>query len=112
MIERHVGAASGVNNAVSRVAGLLAIALFGAISIFIFARDLEARLGHDSVMLTQSAKLAEAEPPRDVDEATRRRMRAAVEAAFLRAFRFNMIAAAALAACSAGAALWIQPRKS
>jgi MFS family permease len=110
--ERHVGAASGVNNAVSRVAGLLAIALFGAISIFVFARGLEARLGPGNAMLRQSAKLAEAEPPRSVDEETRRRIRAAVEIAFLRAFRVNMIAAAALAACSAGAAIWIRSKKS
>ncbi|HEY8180950.1 MAG TPA: MFS transporter [Thermoanaerobaculia bacterium] len=108
----HVGAASGVNNAVSRVAGLLAIAFFGAVSIFIFARSLEARLGPGNAMLSQSAKLAEAEPPSNVDEATRRRMRAAVEIAFLRTFRINMIAAAALAACSGGAALWIRSRKS
>ena len=110
--EHHVGAASGVNNAVSRVAGLLAIAFFGAISIFIFARSLEAHLGAGNVMLSQSAKLAEAEPPPDVDAGTRQRMRAAVEIAFLRAFRINMIAAAALAACSGGAALWIRSRKS
>jgi len=110
--EHHVGAASGVNNAVSRVAGLLAIAFFGAISIFLFARSLEARLGPGNAMLSQSAKLAEAEPPPNVDEGTRRRMRAAVEIAFLRAFRINMIAAAALAACSSGAALWIRSRKS
>ena len=107
----HVGAASGINNAVSRVAGLLAIALFGAISISIFASSLEARLGPHNPMLVQSAKLAEAEPPRNVDEATRKRMRSAVELAFLRAFRINMIACAALAASSAGAALWIRPRK-
>ena len=110
--EHHVGAASGVNNAVSRVAGLLAIAFCGAISIFIFARSLEARLGHDNAMLSQSAKLAEAEPPPNVDEGTRRRIRSAVEISFLRAFRINMIAAAALAACSGGAALWIRSRKS
>jgi EmrB/QacA subfamily drug resistance transporter len=110
--EHHVGAASGVNNAVSRVAGLLAIAFFGALSIFIFARSLEARLGPGNAMLAQSAKLAEAEPPSNVGEGTRRRMRAAVEIAFLRAFRINMIAAAALAACSGGAALWIRSRKS
>jgi len=113
--ERHVGAASGVNNAISRVAGLLAIALFGAFSIFIFGRDLEARLVREnqeirSTMLAQSVKLAEAEPPRNADEETRRRIRAAVEASFLRAFRINMIAAAALAAGSAGAALWIRVR--
>jgi hypothetical protein len=62
-------------------------------------------------MLTQSARLAEAQPPANVDEESRRRIRAAVEAAFLRAFRFNMIAAAALAACGGGAALWIRSNK-
>src|SRR5204862_364093 len=51
--ESHVGAASGVNNAVSRVAGLLAIALFGAISIFIFARGLEAHLGPNNPILAE-----------------------------------------------------------
>jgi EmrB/QacA subfamily drug resistance transporter len=110
--ERHVGAASGVNNAVSRVAGLLAIALFGAVSIFVFARGLEAHLGPGNAMLAQSAKLAAAEPPPNLDEETRRRIRAAVEVAFLRTFRVNMIAAAALAAASASAALWIRPKKS
>ena len=110
--ERHVGAASGVNNAVSRVAGLLAIAFFGAISIFIFARSLETQLGPHNVMLSQSSRLAEARAPANLDEETRRRIRGAVEIAFLRAFRINMIAAAAFAACSAGAALWIRPKKS
>src|SRR6266496_5936321 len=42
--ERHAGAASGINNAISRVAGLLAIALFGTISVFVFARALDVRL--------------------------------------------------------------------
>src|SRR4051794_23208 len=42
--ERHAGAASGINNTVARVAGLLAIALFGAIAITIFAHDLDRRL--------------------------------------------------------------------
>ena len=46
--ERHAGAASGINNAISRAAGLLAIALFGAISIVVFARGLERRLGRET----------------------------------------------------------------
>jgi EmrB/QacA subfamily drug resistance transporter len=113
--EHHAGTASGINNAISRVAGLLAIALFGAISIFVFARALDTHLARESAtvrseMMAQRLKLAEAEPPRNLDEATRRRVRTAIDVSFLRAFRVNMFAAAALAAASAGAALWIKSR--
>jgi MFS family permease len=111
--QRHAGTASGINNAISRVAGLLAIALFGGISIFVFARALDTRLVPEgatvrSEMMAQSAKLAEAEPPRNLDAAARRRIRAAIEVSFLQAFRVSMFAAAALAAVSALAALGIK----
>jgi EmrB/QacA subfamily drug resistance transporter len=111
--ERHAGMASGINNAISRVAGLLAIALFGGISIFVFARALDTRLAPEgatvrSEMMAQSAKLAEAEPPKNLDAAARRRIRAAIEVSFLLAFRVSMFAAAALAAASALAALGIK----
>ena len=43
--ERHAGIASGINNAVSRVAGLLAVAAFGVIMLLNFQRGLEQRLG-------------------------------------------------------------------
>ena len=104
--ERHAGAASGINNTVARAAGLLAVALFGVISLSIFARTLDRRLSSEnpavrSVMLAQAARLAQAEPPRNLDPATRRRIRNAIEASFLRAFRVNMLAASALAAMSA-----------
>jgi MFS family permease len=40
----HVGLASGVNNAVSRVAGLLAIAVFGALLSAVYSARLEPKL--------------------------------------------------------------------
>jgi len=43
--EHHVGIASGVNNGVSRVAGLLAIAVLGAVISAHFAGALDSRLG-------------------------------------------------------------------
>ena len=115
--ERHAGAASGINNTVSRVAGLLAIAVFGAIAITIFALDLDRRLafagdGVRRAMKEQSLKLAAAEPPRTLDAATRQRVTAAVDAAFVHAFRIDMLAAAAIAAASAGGALMIGGRRA
>jgi EmrB/QacA subfamily drug resistance transporter len=112
--ERHAGAASGINNTIARAAGLLAIALFGAIAVTIFARSLDAQLVASRVdanvrrtMARESSKLATAEPPA-TDQATRDRVTEAVRVAFLRAFRINMIAAGAIAAASAGGALIIQ----
>jgi Na+/melibiose symporter-like transporter len=43
--ERHVGIASGVNNGISRVAGLLAIAVLGAVISAGFGSTLDANLG-------------------------------------------------------------------
>jgi EmrB/QacA subfamily drug resistance transporter len=43
--ERHVGIASGVNNGVARVAGLLAIAILGAVISAYFGSTLDSNLG-------------------------------------------------------------------
>jgi EmrB/QacA subfamily drug resistance transporter len=114
--ERHAGAASGINNTVARAAGLLAIALFGAIAVTVFARSLDAQLAGlpspiRAEMMKQSGKLATAQPPESADPETRRRIVLAVDHAFVRAFRFSVIAAGAIAAASAGGALVIRPRK-
>lgn len=115
--EKHAGAASGINNTVARAAGLLSIALFGALSIMIFASALDARLASAGAspalrqaMAVQRLRLAEAKPPATLDAPERARVSAAVDQAFVRAFRISMLAAAALAALSAGGALVIGRR--
>jgi EmrB/QacA subfamily drug resistance transporter len=112
--EKHAGAASGINNTVARAAGLLSIALFGALSIMIFARALDARLAANGVspalrqtMSEQRLRLAEAKPPATLDTTDKARVSAAIDDAFIRAFRISMLAAAALAAASAAGALVI-----
>ena len=118
--EKHAGAASGINNTVARAAGLLSIALFGALSTMIFARTLDAHLASAGAspalrqaMASQRLLLAEAKAPKTLDAATRARVTAAVDQAFVRAFRISMLAAAALAAASAAGALVIgRPAKA
>ena len=65
---KHVGAASGINNAASRIAGLLAVAVFGALLSGVFRGALQRRFDHLEVapaaheqIEAQQSKLAAAE---------------------------------------------------
>ena len=108
----HAGVASGVNNAVARVAGLLAIAVFGVILLRTFDTRVEPDL--DRLMLAPTVRTGierelpkmagadlEAVPALTVSERTA--ARGAVDAAFVSAFRLVMIGTALLALASAGA---------
>jgi hypothetical protein len=108
---RHAGVASGVNNAVARVAGLLAIAVFGVVLAGTFEARVRPALDH--LGLSQSArsdvnrelpKMAGADvaqmpsiPPPD-----RSAVRAIIDQGFGFAFRLVMIAAAGLGLAAAG----------
>jgi EmrB/QacA subfamily drug resistance transporter len=103
-----VGTASGVNNAVASVAGLLAIAGLG----MVMSNTFDTRLRHDlaeanvpqatvEAVDAQRAKLAAIEPPANASAVSRLAIHRAVDAAFVSGFRRVMWIAAALALGSA-----------
>ncbi|WP_295994020.1 MFS transporter [Rugamonas sp.] len=103
-----VGAASGVNNAVSRVAALLAIALLGMAMSLGFNADLARRVGAVEVdtevrrqVLDQRARLVAIELPATLAPAPRAALKQAVDAAFVHGFRLEMLLSALLALLSA-----------
>ncbi len=109
--ERRAGMASGVNNAVSRVAGLVAIAALGVVISASFDRSLDARLDELGVPAPARAaldrereKLAGAAVPPDVGEPLRAELSRAVEDAFVVGFQRAMYVSAGLAAAGALAA--------
>lgn len=109
--ERRAGVASGVNNAVSRVAGLVAIAALGVVISVSFGTALDARLDGLGVPPPARAaldgereKLAGAEIPPDLDEPLRLELSRAIDDAFVLGFRRAMYVSAGLAAASALAA--------
>jgi EmrB/QacA subfamily drug resistance transporter len=108
--QEHVGIASGVNNAVSRTAGLLAIALFGIVMLQCFNGSLDARLrvlslpaSMQKMVQEQRSKLAGADLSGSPQE-TAPLARDAIDRSFVDAFRRVMILGAALALASAVAA--------
>jgi EmrB/QacA subfamily drug resistance transporter len=114
--EHHAGAASGINNAVARAAGLLAIAILGALAVSAFSRDLDARLiaahAPESVrrfMAGQSLRLAAAQPPRGPYAAM---IADAVRQSFVHAFRVSVAISAALAAMAALAGMAARDRRT
>jgi EmrB/QacA subfamily drug resistance transporter len=100
----HAGIASGVNNAVSRTAGLLAVAVFGLIMFHAFNSRLEQRLNQLTMPVearqalnTERIKLAAADIPHNVDEETRKSIKLTINEAFVYGFRCVMLVGAGLA---------------
>jgi MFS family permease len=106
------GAASGINNAASRIAGLIAIALFGVIIVAIFNRSLHGRLQALNIapaatrtLEAQRSKLAAIEVTA-VDPQNRAAAEHAIAQAFLTGFRGIMLISAGFALAGAASA-WI-----
>ncbi len=108
---RHSGLASGVNNAVSRTAGLLAIPVLGILVFVAFSGGLDGRLEGLGLpaeargqLEAQKVDLAAAEVPGGLSEEQAARVEEVVDESFVGAFRLIMLVSAGLAAASAVAA--------
>jgi hypothetical protein len=105
---RHAGIASGINNAVARAAGLLAIAVLSVLVLHLFNRELDRRLSTLSLapalvaaLDAERIKLGGAEAPREARAADRVAIQRVIAEAFVAAFRWMALVAAGLALASA-----------
>jgi len=115
----HAGTASGINNAVARVAGVLAIAVFGVVMVKVFAHSLERSLGtlHLDPQIAgrirsntdQLGALGTTSFPNANNAAA---VKSAISEAFILGFRVIVVLCAVLAVASAGMALAMVPRKA
>ncbi len=95
---KESGVASGINNTVGRIAGLLAIAVMGVFALSTFNRNLDYEL--DSVDLQQETrqyiddqriKILLIDIPENVETETKTYIRSAIDRSFLASFRLMML---------------------
>jgi MFS family permease len=106
--ERHAGIASGINNAVSRTAGLISIAVLGVVMTGVFARNFNSSLQPLDLpaearaeLEAQTSRLATISIPEQLKSETKQAVKRAVEESFVSGFRVVILIAAALALMSA-----------
>jgi hypothetical protein len=110
----HAGVASGINNAVSRCAGLLAVAVLGILMVGLFGRGLDRRLAASALpppartaLAAGREKLAALPIPAGLPAPVKAEVQAAVDHAFLDGFRGVMLTAAGLAVLASLSAAWL-----
>jgi hypothetical protein len=106
--QKRAGTASGINNAVARVAGVLAVAVLGVVMVAAFAHalrgslialNLQPDLIHD--LESNTARLGSLDAPPGTDLQTAAKIHRVVAQSFVFAFRLVMLICAALAMGSA-----------
>ncbi len=104
----RVGTASGINNAVARVAGVLGIAVLGIVMVLAFRARLDRtlnRLSLSSEVLkeihAQETKLAGLQPPASLDASSRVALQDLIHQGFIFGFRIVMLICAGLSLASA-----------
>jgi hypothetical protein len=117
--QTHVGAASGINNAVSRVAGVLAVAILGIVMVSVFSHKLQKSLSglnlasdvlHDIQL--NVIRLGGLEVPPGLDAHTSLAVQAAIIQAFVFGFRLIMLVCAGFALASAAVASRMIPSRA
>ena len=106
--DQFSGTASGVNNAVARIAGLLAIAILGICVAYAFSNALTSNItalhlptNVQQAILAQHGRLAAIDIPASVQGASRTAIRTAINESFIAGFRLAMLVGAGLALGSA-----------
>jgi EmrB/QacA subfamily drug resistance transporter len=111
--QNRAGIASGINNAVSRTAGLLAVAVLGIVMLHSFNSQLDRRL--QSLQITpeikqsvdqQRTKLAAVEIPANIDPALAKTLKQSIDESFISAFR-RVTAVAMVLALLSGLSAWL-----
>jgi EmrB/QacA subfamily drug resistance transporter len=109
--QSRVGAASGINNAVARVAGVLAIAILGIVVVKVFGSRLGEKLTELSLppgvlqqIQAEKTKLADLQGPASLDPDTKAAIANFVKQAFVSGFRVVMLICASLSLASAAVA--------
>jgi EmrB/QacA subfamily drug resistance transporter len=116
--ERHAGTASGINNAVSRTAGLIAVAAFGVVLVMSFERRFASDMKSIDIpavqreeLLAQADKLAEIKLPDTLSPDQENAISQSIRNSFIAGFRVVTIIAAVLAVLSSIVAWVLIPGK-
>ena len=115
----HSGVASAINNAFSRTAGLLAVAILGVLMFTTFSASLDDRLATLELLPEarqqleqEKIKLGAAEVPESTDAELSAIVERAIDEAFVSGYRIVMLVAAVMAIASAlSAAVLIEGKK-
>ena len=117
--ERHAGVASGINNAVSRTAGLLAIAVMGVVMLAGFNGSLDGRLTNLSLpsearaaIDAQRTELAATDIPPGLGPELTAELRRALNESFVGSFRTVMFICGGLALAGALVAVMTMGRRT
>jgi len=112
------GTASGINNAVARVANLLAIAALGLVVLGVFGQELEQRVAAldlppatQQAILAERTKLAAIAVPDGLSPAAQSEVQEAIDESFVQSFRVVAWISAVLAVISAAVAWVMVERK-
>ena len=112
--DQYSGTASGINNAVARTAGVLAIAILGAVALFGFRSQLAAQttsLGLSTQALDSmqagSSQLGALQAPTGLPPDQQAKVTQAIDQAFVNTVNLILYINAGLAWLSAAAAFWL-----
>ena len=117
--DHYSGTASGINNAITRIAGVFAVAILGALAVLFFSGflnnqvdNMQLDLGEKKIVMEQVKNLGDAKPPDQVKDDDKKEIARLYKEGFIHAYRKVMLICSALAFLGAGMSfLFIKNKK-